>query len=78
MKFNEAQEYAAKLDVHGHKDWRLPSKAELNMLFDNRVAIGEFALEGSYPAGWYWSGSEDTAWNACAQRFTDGCQASYS
>ena len=29
MTFNEATEYAAKLDAHGHKDWRVPTKAEL-------------------------------------------------
>ena len=42
MTFNEAQEYAAKLDAHGHKDWRVPTKAELNVLFNNRAAIGGF------------------------------------
>src|ERR1039458_3358697 len=35
MTFNEAQEYAAKLDAHGYKDWRVPTKAELNELFNN-------------------------------------------
>ena len=25
MTFNEAQDYATKLDVHGHKDWRVPA-----------------------------------------------------
>jgi hypothetical protein len=29
MKFNEARVHAAKLDAHGHKDWRVPTKAEL-------------------------------------------------
>ena len=60
MKFNEAQEYAAKLDAHGHKDWRVPTKAELNVLFNNRAAIGGFNVTGSYPAGWYWSASPTT------------------
>src|SRR5271163_4912245 len=55
MTFNEATEYAAKLDAHGHKDWRVPTKAELNVLFNNRAAIGGFDISGSTPAGRYWS-----------------------
>ena len=74
MKFNEAQEYAAKLDAHGHKDWRVPTKAELNVLFNNRAAIGGLNISGSYPAGWYWSASPDTKWGAWGQRFSDGAQ----
>jgi len=56
--FNQAQKYAAKLDAHGHQDWRMPSKSELNVLFNNRAAIGGFDVSGSDPAGWYWSSSQ--------------------
>jgi hypothetical protein len=74
MKFNEAQKYAAKLDAHHHRDWRVPTKAELNVLFNNRAAIGGFNLTGSDPAGWYWSASSDSRWGAWDQRFSDGYQ----
>ncbi len=57
MTFNEAKEYAARIDAHGHKDWHVPTKAELNVLFNNRAAIGGFNVSGSNPAGWYWSAS---------------------
>jgi hypothetical protein len=69
--FKEAAEYANGLDVHGHRDWRLPTKTELNVLFGNRAAIGGFDTTGSYPAGWYWSCHKDEfiAWN---RRFSDG------
>ncbi len=76
--FNQAQKYAAKLDAHGHHDWRAPTKGELNVLFQNRAAIGGFDESGSNPAGWYWSSSEyiynmdcSMAW---AQRFSEGSQ----
>jgi hypothetical protein len=76
--FNEAQKYAKDLDAHGHQDWRLPTKGELNVLFNNRAAIGGFDVTGSPPEGWYWSASETNRWNAWDQRFSDGCQnASY-
>jgi hypothetical protein len=72
MTFNEAKEYATKLDAHGHKDWRVPTKAELNVLFNNRAAIGGFNVTGSCPAGWYWSASPYTTRKAWFQRFSDG------
>src|SRR5580704_12929695 len=58
MTFNQATEYAAHLDAHGHKDWRMPTKAELNVLFNNRAAIGGFDLSGNDPAGLCWSSSQ--------------------
>ena len=77
MTFNEAQRYAAKLDAHGHKDWRVPTKAELNVLFNNRAAIGSFDISGSNPAGWYWSSTQDNRWDAWGERFSDGAQGYY-
>jgi hypothetical protein len=75
--FNQAQKYAAKLDAHSHNDWRAPTKGELNMLFQNRAAIGRFDESGSNPAGWYWSSSEDIDYGAWGQRFSDGFQKGY-
>jgi hypothetical protein len=46
MAFTDAKEYAAKLDAHGHKDWHVPTKAALNVLFNNRAAIGGFDVSG--------------------------------
>ena len=74
MTFNKATEYAKALDMHGHRDWRLPTKAELNVLFNNRASIGGFNLSGSYPAGWYWSGTQYGERYAWEQRFSDGSQ----
>jgi hypothetical protein len=74
MEWNEAMDYTSKLDAHGHQDWCLPSKDELNALFNNRAAIGGFNVSGSEPAGWYWSGTQTNYWGAWGQRFSDGCQ----
>jgi hypothetical protein len=38
----------------------MPTKSELNVLFNNRAAIGGFDLSGSEPSGWYWSGRPTT------------------
>jgi hypothetical protein len=72
--FDQAKEYATKLGGHGHKDWRVPTKGELNVIFQNRDAIGGFNDSGSYPAGWYWSSSQDDGYDGWAQRFSDGVQ----
>ena len=75
--FNEARNYASKLNAHGHHDWRVPTKDELNVLFNNRAGIHGFDETGSVPASWYWSATDDdgTAWG---QRFDDGFQHWYS
>ena len=70
--FNQAQKYAETLDAHGHKDWRAPTKGELNVLFQSRAAIGGFNETGSTPAGWYWSSSPDGHDGGWEQRFSDG------
>ena len=75
--FNDAANYASKLDAHGRKDWRVPTRAELNVLFQNRAAIGGFDTTGSTPAGWYWSSSRGINDGARAQRFSDGYQDDY-
>ncbi len=77
MTFNGAKEYAETQNTqkaHGHDDWHVPTKAELNVLFNNRAAIGGFNVTGSGPAGWYWSASPNFEWGAWGQRFSDGCQ----
>ena len=76
MKWERAMDYAAGLDAHGgYKDWRVPRKAELNVLYENRdkgALKGTFNVTGSIPAGWYWSSAEDGNNYAWTRRFSDG------
>jgi hypothetical protein len=51
LTFDEAAEYAKELDAQGHKDWRVPAKAELNVLFQNRAAIGASTHPVGIPPG---------------------------
>ncbi len=77
MTFNEAQKLADRKNVHkalGHDDWRIPTKDELNLLFNNRAAISGFNLSGSAPSGYYWSSSSGDKCSAGCQRFSDGRQ----
>jgi hypothetical protein len=52
-------------------DWYLPSKVELNLLYQQKDVVGGFA---SAP---YWSSSEDSASLAWCQTFNDGNQYNY-
>ena len=74
VQWKAAMEYAKQLDAHGHQDWRLPTKTELNVLFNNRAAIGGFDLNGpQHYSGWYWSSVEpDEAVYAWAQCLSNG------
>jgi hypothetical protein len=73
--FNQAQKCASEFEAHGHGDWRVPTKGELNVLWKNRnegALKGTFNVSGSYPAGWYWSSSQINDGRAFDQRFSDG------
>jgi hypothetical protein len=73
MKQNDrAAEICASLEFGGYKDWFLPSKDELYLMYTNLKQQDM----GSFGRGWYWSSSNSgsfdrTTW---AQRFSDGLQ----
>jgi hypothetical protein len=71
--FNEAAKHAKNIDDGFH----VPTKNELNVLYENRnkgKLKGTFNETGSAPAGWYWSSTPDHSYLAWAQRFSDGNQ----
>lgn len=69
-----AGSYAAQmcndLIVGSFDDWFLPSKNELDLMYDNLHAAGI----GGFVFWYYWSSSEFSVVDACYQRFDDGFQ----
>lgn len=61
---------AAKLDAHGHKDWRVPTKSELNVLLKNCASLGGFDKDEEY----HWTSTEVNNVDVWNQRFNDGSQ----
>jgi hypothetical protein len=57
-----------ELELNGYNDWFLPSKDELDKLYQNKVLIGGFA------ADYYWSSSEYSTIYAWWQNFDSGGQ----
>ena len=64
MNWHEAKIACKKLGT----GWRLPTKDELNMLYENMEEIGGFASNN------YWSSTEYDNYNAWLQNFYDGYQ----
>ena len=72
-----AAAYCEGLSAHGYSDWYLPAQDELNVLYTNKntgALNGTFDESGDFPAGWYWSSSENATSFARFQRFSDGNQ----
>ncbi|MCG8322099.1 MAG: DUF1566 domain-containing protein, partial [Cytophagales bacterium] len=61
-----AFEPCENLNRHGHTDWYLPARNELDHLYTHRNAIGAFTT------GLYWSSTENSHNDAWSQRFSDG------
>lgn len=77
-------DYAAKLcsdlESGGYDDWFLPSKDELDAIWDNLVDDGTGANSGvgGFAEDSYWSSSEGSSHDAWSQAFTIGYQYDYA
>lgn len=57
----------------GYSDWYLPTKEELNYIYQNLRRTGK--ISGNT---WYWSSSSYDYYHAWKQRFSDGNQSDYN
>jgi TolB-like protein len=70
---SRAAQICASLDINGYKDWFLPSKDELDLMYKN---LKQKEL-GGFGNNWYWSSSQYGSSVAWSQRFSDGDQYNY-
>jgi len=68
VDYEKAQKICAAYKVENIGGWRLPSKDELNIIYQNRKHLGE------YIKGNYWSSTEEGKNSALVQNFTNGNQ----
>jgi hypothetical protein len=66
----KAAQLCAALDFDGFKDWFLPSKDELDLMYKNLKQKGL----GGFGSNWYWSSSRGNHRGAWVQHFGDGSQ----
>jgi uncharacterized repeat protein (TIGR02543 family) len=72
--FDTAADVCAILSLGGYSDWFLPSKDELNLMYENLKLFGI----GGFTDGHYWSSSEYNAGLAWSQDFYDGGQDDFN
>jgi hypothetical protein len=63
-----AAEHADNYSLNGYDDWFLPSKDELDLLYQQKDVVGGFANDN------YWSSTEYNSFNAWYQNFYNGNQ----
>ncbi|MFZ4617034.1 MAG: chitobiase/beta-hexosaminidase C-terminal domain-containing protein, partial [Rectinemataceae bacterium] len=68
-----AASLCANLVQGGYDDWFLPSKDELDLIYQNLKLAGR----GGFASAWYWSSSELNSNYAWTQNFGDGYQYNY-
>jgi serine/threonine protein kinase len=66
-----AADICSDLVLNGYSDWFLPSKSELNLMYQLKDEIGDFTT------GFYWSSSEEDMSYAWGQFFLNGKQDTY-
>jgi hypothetical protein len=68
VETNCAAQICASMEINGYKDWFLPSKDELNLMYINLKQKGLGDFENIF----YWSSSQYDNSHACGQDFSDG------
>jgi hypothetical protein len=74
---NDLLSNAANHDANGamFKDWRLPTRRELNLMYTQRISIGGFDLSLNAPGySYYWSSTEGGNYGAWLQNVANGYQ----
>ncbi|TVQ88501.1 MAG: DUF1566 domain-containing protein [Bacteroidetes bacterium] len=64
-------------DAITYGDWYLPSKEELNLMWENKAVIDSTAIANggsSFGSNYYWSSTETNAFRAWGQLFSTGSQ----
>ena len=66
--WHDARLYCFSLNIDGKIGWRLPTKEELNEIYQS---------ENDFEKVWYWSSTESDGYNAWAQNVGNGNQGRY-
>lgn len=65
LNWEDAKLYCSSLDLYSKTDWRLPTKEELNQIYESG---------NDFDKDWYWSSTENCGDYAWGQGFYSGIQ----
>ena len=65
LNWNDAKLYCELLTIDGKMDWRLPTKDELNEIYNS---------ENDFVGSYYWSSTEYNGYDAWGQYMSNGSQ----
>jgi hypothetical protein len=73
---SDAAKLCDDLVLNGYDDWYLPSKDELNLMYQNigQGASGALKNRGGFASNYYWSSSDYDGYNAWYQNLLSGTQ----
>jgi hypothetical protein len=74
----KADQLCAAFEAGGFRNWFLPSKDELDLMYRNLQVKGLGNFRGSGIFMWYWSSSQGNSYYAWGQYFGVGRQSGYS
>lgn len=67
--WDDARLYCFSLNIEGKTGWRLPTKEELNEIYES---------DNDFEKSYYWSSTEYTGYGAWSQYFNNGYQSNFS
>lgn len=70
VTWNNARTLARQYSANGYSDWRLPTRRELEMMYEQRNAIRNMV------SARYWTGNENNRFTAYNRNFLTGAEAS--
>ena len=70
LEWDEAVEYYKHLEINGFSDWILPTKEELEVIYQNKSKLEKTA--GNFSSVHYWSSSESNSTHAWTMLFSYG------
>ena len=69
LTWEEARMYCFSLNIDGKIGWRLPTKEELNEIYES---------ENDFEEWYYWSSTESSGYDAWGQDMSDGNQYDFN
>ena len=66
--WSQAGTYCSGLVAHGRSDWSLGTEPQMQVVYANRMAIGDFRTDNTWGIGYYWTATTSPA-GAWSMRF---------